>query len=222
MRMWYRFWQRASQVVFSAFFNIRVLGREHISATGPVLLLSNHQSYLDPVLCGLGLSRELDYVARDSLFRNRFFGRYIRSLNAFPIQRGQADIAAIKTVLKRLKQGRAIVLFPEATRTRDGRIRPIKSGFELIARRGKAPVIPVVVDGAFEAWPRQRVWPCPARIYVMFGQPITPDEMRQMGRAELVETLNSRLRMMQHRLRERYRRRCYVYPDDQQASSTKE
>lgn len=111
IRWWYGFWQRLSQVVCSAMLNIRVLGRGHVPRTGPVLLLCNHQSYLDPILCGLGLPRELDYVARESLFRNRLFGRYISSLNAFPIQRGQADIGAIKTILRRLHDGRAVVLF---------------------------------------------------------------------------------------------------------------
>ena len=193
--------------------NIRVLGRGHVPRTGPVLLLCNHQSYLDPILCGLGLPRELDYVARESLFRNRLFGRYISSLNAFPIQRGQADIGAIKTILRRLHDGRAVVLFPEATRTVDGRIRPIKSGFALIARRAQVPTVPVVVDGAYEAWPRHCAWPSLARIYVMFGEPITPEQIGQLDRSELVELINGRLRVMQGELRRRYQRPAYSYTD---------
>jgi len=161
MRLWYKFWQVASMVVFCGFFRVRVFGRENVPLTGPVILLCNHQSFLDPILCGLGLQRELDYVARDSLFHNRWFGKYISSLNAFPIQRDRADVAAIKLIIERLKNDRAIVLFPESTRTPDGKIRPIKSGFELIARKSRATTVPVVVDGAFEAWSRHQRLPAP-------------------------------------------------------------
>ena len=216
MRRWYQFWQRSSQVVFSACLGVRVFGRENVPKSGPALLLSNHQSFLDPVLCGMGLPRELDYIARDSLFRNRWFGRYISSLNAFPIQRDQADLAAMRTIIKRLRSGRAIVLFPEATRTRDGRIRPIKGGFVLIVRKAQAPTIPVVIDGAFEAWPRTRRLPSLGRITVSYGKPITPQQAKTLSRQELVELLNCRLREMQTLIRRRTGRLPYeyhTYPD---------
>ncbi len=211
MRWWYQFWQRSSQVVLSACLGVRVFGRENVPKSGPALLLSNHQSFLDPVLCGMGLPRELDYIARDSLFRNRWFSRYIRSLNAFPIQRGQADLAAMRTIIKRLRSGRAIVLFPEATRTRDGCIRPIKGGFVLIARKAQAPTIPVVIDGAFEAWPRTQRLPSLGRITVGFGKPITPQQAKTLSRQELVELLNCRLREMQTLIRRRTGKPTYKY-----------
>jgi 1-acyl-sn-glycerol-3-phosphate acyltransferase len=211
MRWWYRLWQYASQVVFSACLGFRTYGRENIPKTGPVLLLSNHQSFLDPILCGAGLPRELDYIARDSLFRNRWFARYIRSLNAFPIQRDQADLAAVRSIIKRLRTGRAIVLFPEATRTPDGRIRPIKGGFDLIMRKANAPAVPVVIDGAYEVWPRTQRFPCLGRITVTFGEPITPEQTRILRREELVELFNNRFREMQNRIRQRSGKKAYNY-----------
>jgi len=211
MRRWYQFWQRSSQVVFSACLGVRVFGRENVPKSGPALLLSNHQSFLDPVLCGMGLPRELDYIARDSLFQNRGFAWYIRSLNAFPIQRDQADLAAVRTIIKRLRSGRAVVLFPEATRTRDGRIRPIKGGFELIVRKANAPAVPVVIDGAFEAWPRTQPLPSLGRITVSYGKPITPQQAETLRREELVELLNGRLREMQTRIRQRTGKPTYNY-----------
>jgi 1-acyl-sn-glycerol-3-phosphate acyltransferase len=211
MHPWYRFWQIMSQAAFTAYFNIRVFGRENVPLTGPVLFVSNHQSFLDPVLCGLGLHRELDFIARDSLFHNRAFGWYIRSLNAFPIQRGKADVAAIKTVIKRLQNNRAIVVFPEGTRTDDGRIRPFKSGFELIARRARATTVPVVVDGAFDAWPRHQFLCAPGRIKIVFGPAITPEQAKKMGRDNFVALINRQLLEMQHDIRRRYHKPVYNY-----------
>lgn len=211
MRLWYRFWQIIAQGAFCSFFNIRVFGRENVPLTGPVLLVSNHQSFLDPVLCGVGLARELDYIARDSLFRNPAFAWYIRSLNAFPIQRGQADFTAIKTIIRRLQNNRAVVLFPEATRTADGRIRPVKSGFELIIRRARAATVPVVIDGAFEAWPRHRGLCSPGRIYVVFGPAISPERTKNMGREDFIAYINRCLLEMQNNIRRRYRKPLYNY-----------
>ena len=215
MNWWYRFNQCGLQVLFCSLFRLRVLGRHNVPREGAVLLLGNHQSFFDPPLCGVGLVRELDYVARESLFKNRFFGRLISSLNAFPLQRDSADIAAFREIIRRLSRGRALVLFPEGTRTPDGRIRPMKSGFELIARKSGATIVPVVVDGAFEAWPRSQPLPGLGRIMVMYGEPITAEQAAQLGRAELVEEINRRLRQMQNDLRRRLGKAVYDYPQIQ-------
>jgi len=211
MRPWYRAWQIMTQVVFCAWFNLRALHRERVPREGPVLLVANHQSYLDPPLCGAGLPRELDYIARDSLFRNRWFGWFIRSLNAFPLQRGRADIGAIRTILQRLAAGRAVMLFPEGTRTSDGRIAPTQSGIELIARKSGATTVPVVIDGAFDAWPRTQLLPGLDRIIVLYGEPITPETVRQMPKGAYVAQINRRLRQMQTDLRRLYGRKPYGY-----------
>ncbi|MBN2375925.1 MAG: 1-acyl-sn-glycerol-3-phosphate acyltransferase [Sedimentisphaerales bacterium] len=214
MRAWYCFWQFSAQVVFSTFFDIRAYGRENVPQTGPVLLACNHQSFIDPILCGFGIYRECDFVARESLFRNPTFGRYISSLNAFPIHRDQADLAGIRSIIKRLQNGSAIVLFPEATRTTDGRIRPIKSGFELIARRSQATTVPVVIDGAFETWPRHQRLPRPGKISIMYGSAITAEQTKKLKRQGLVREVDRQLRQMQHELRLKNGRKPFDYSDN--------
>ena len=209
MRPWYRFCQQSLQVLFCSFLRMRAWNRENVPLSGPVLLVSNHQSFLDPVLCGVGLQRELDYIARDSLFHNPAFAWLIRSLNAFPIQRGHADLAAIRSVIDRLRTGRAVVLFPEGTRTTDGRISPIKGGFELIARKAKATTVPVVVDGAFEAWPRTQLLPGFGHINVMYGKPVSPEEASTLSRDEFAARVTQSLRDMQHELRRRANRKPF-------------
>ena len=137
-------------------FGFKVYGRENVPTKGAFLLLSNHQSYLDPIFCAGLLSIRMCYMARDTLFKNWFFGRLIRSVNAIPVKRGQSDIAAIKAIIERLKQGLPVCLFPEGTRTTDGRIAAVKPGVAFLSRRAKVPVVPMVIDGAYEAWPRDR------------------------------------------------------------------
>lgn len=207
----YHIHQQMIRGTFSAFFNIRVFNRENVPLQGPVLLVSNHQSFLDPLLCGLGLNRECDYLARDSLFANPWFGAYIRALNAFPVQRDQADTKAIKDIINRLKANHAVVMFPEATRSHDGKIRPFKNGFAMIARRAGATIVPAVIDGAFDAWSRHRLLPVPANVRVMFGPAVSPQQAATMTRDQLVQKINHQLRQMQTELRQRYHKPPYKY-----------
>ncbi len=206
----YTFTHQQASVLFTILYSLRVFGREKVPLEGPVLLLSNHQSFLDPVLCAVGLNRGVNFMARDSLFTNPLFGRYISALNAFPVKRGHADVAAIKEILKRLKKEQMVLLFPEATRTHNGRIRPIKSGFELISRRSGAAIVPMVIDGAFEAWPRQNPLPSLGRVYVQYDDPITPGEQKKLGK-DVVKRVNQRMREMQNALRKQYGRKPFVY-----------
>ena len=146
-KIWYGALHWGCRFGFTLFFGCRFYGRENIPRSGGVLLLSNHQSVLDPMLCGSGSDRQLSYVARDTLFKNSAFSWLIESVNAIAIKRGTADITAMKIIIEKLKAGHGIVLFPEATRTHDGRIADIKPGFGLLSRRANVPVVPVVVDG---------------------------------------------------------------------------
>ena len=192
-------------------FRFRAYGTENVPERGGFILASNHQSYLDPVFCGLALKRRLHFVARDSLFHNRFFASLIYSLNAIPVKRDRADVSTMRTVIARLKEGHGVCLFPEATRTSDGRIQPFKPGFGLLCRRANAVVVPVLLDGAFECWPRYRKVFSAGRVTICYGEAITLAQIEAVGDQELAELVTRRLRDMQNIWRQKQGRKPHYY-----------
>jgi 1-acyl-sn-glycerol-3-phosphate acyltransferase len=201
MRRWYRYCRVAANALFIVLCRGRVFGRRNVPLTGGVLLVCNHQSFFDPILATLALPRECHYMARDSLFRNRWFRRLIESLNAFPIKRATADVGAIKETLRRLKRGALVTAFPEATRTRDGSVRPMQPGVVLLARKARVPLVPALILGAYEAWPRQAALPRPAPIIVAYAPPLWPAQMEGRSDEECIELVRARILEMMMRYR---------------------
>jgi 1-acyl-sn-glycerol-3-phosphate acyltransferase len=173
-------------------FGYRYSGKGNVSSTGPVLLVSNHQSHLDPVLIGLACPRQLKYLARVGLFFWPF-SWWIRALGAVSIDRESA-LAGIKTTLKLLKDGEAVVVFPEGSRTPDGKLHPLLPGFCVLARRSGATIVPVAIDGAFHALPRGSHFPRPRRIRLTFGKPITSEQSATFADEQLTELVYQRIR----------------------------
>jgi cytidylate kinase len=208
---WFRFARWLCKVFCMTFFKLHTEGRENVPQEGPLVLISNHQSFLDPVLCGIFVRRPLYFLARDSLFRG-FFGRLIASVNTIPVKRGESDLTAMRVVIDKLKQGNGLCLFPEGTRSRDGRITPFKPGFGLLCRRGGAAVVPVVIDGAFECWPRhKKIFSPGGRIVICYGECITAEQVKRMGDKKLAETLTDTLRQMQNDCRVKQGKKPYDY-----------
>lgn len=141
---------------------------------GGMLLVSNHQSFLDPVLVGMSMPRPMDFLARRSLFRAPGFRELIRALGAHPLRRGRMDPAAMRSMLRLLRGGRWVLVFPEGTRTRDGSLGRFRPGSAELASRARVPVLPVCIEGADRAWPRHQALPRPARVAVAYGQPVWP------------------------------------------------
>ncbi|MHC4489059.1 MAG: lysophospholipid acyltransferase family protein [Planctomycetota bacterium] len=193
------------------FFRVRTYGRENIPAKGAFILVSNHQSYLDPIFCVGPLKRPSSFLARDSLFSNWFFGPLISSVNAIPVKLGKADISAMRKVIGKLKEGQGVCLFPEGTRTYDGKIAPLKPGIGFLCRRGKATVVPVVIDGAFECWPRHKKIFSPGSILICYGKVITAEQVKNMGDEKLAEVLTDTLRRMQNECRQKAGKKPYDY-----------
>lgn len=145
---------------------------------GPCLIAANHQSFLDPPLVGASLPFEIAFVARKSLFSNPVFGGIIRACRAIPLDRDEADLAAVRRALATLAEGRKLLIFPEGTRSHDGNLLPAKAGAGLLALKSGCPVVPVRIRGARDVLPRGGVIPAGgARIRIRFGQAILPAEL---------------------------------------------
>jgi 1-acyl-sn-glycerol-3-phosphate acyltransferase len=175
-------------------FQARCTGHQHVPATGGVLVCSNHQSYLDPVLVGIGFRRHCNYLARETLFRFSPFAWLITFVDAIPLDRDGGGLRGLKETLKRLKRGEMVLIFPEGTRSPDGQIAKLKPGFLVLARRSSSALLPVAVDGAFEAWPRRAWIPRPGVIRVCIGEPISPEAAATMTDEQLLAELETRIR----------------------------
>lgn len=208
---WYWLVRWVCRIFCMLFFRMRSYGRENIPSEGPFVLISNHQSYLDPMLCGGPINRRMSFLARESLFKHWLFGWMISSIGTIPLKLGEADISAMRKVIDLLKQGRGVCLYPEGTRTMDGKITPFKPGFGLLCRRGNAAVVPVVIDGAFECWPRHKKLFSHGSIVICYGKAIPAEQAKNMGDSKLAEVLTETLRKMQNESRIKQGKKPYDY-----------
>jgi 1-acyl-sn-glycerol-3-phosphate acyltransferase len=201
----YRFCRRVVWAPMKMLTRVRFLDAPDISRReGGLLIAANHQSFLDPLLVGMALEEPICYLARRSLFRTPGFGRLLHALGAHPITRGAVDSRGIRTVLRLLRDGEAVLMFPEGTRTRDGTLGRFRRGVASLATRCNVPVLPVAIEGAYDAWPRTRALPRPARVGVAFGDTIRP-EAREAD--ELTDELRDEIARLQEFLRERLKGR---------------
>jgi len=191
-----------SRIAGWLFLGLRVEGLENIPATGPLLLLTNHQSFLDPWLLCIRLPRQVHFMARDTLFKGGFFQWLMEFMNTFPVKRGGADLQAIRTAAERLMDNRLVNIFPEGTRTADGTIGPVAPGIVLILKRVTVPltIVPVVLDGSFEAWPRRSKFPHPHKIRIAYGRPLAADELKALAPEEVALRLRRALVELQEQL----------------------
>jgi 1-acyl-sn-glycerol-3-phosphate acyltransferase len=168
---------------FRAFYKYycgwRVYNPERVPVEGPVILASNHASFLDPPLVGSGLKRGINYLARENLFRFPVIGWVLHRWQAVPVDRDGGGAKGLKAILDRLLNGGAIILFPEGTRTRDGKLQPARSGIGLAVIKSTAPVVPVRVFGTHEAYGRYMRLPRPCRrVAVKYGRPMLFEQLR--------------------------------------------
>jgi len=193
-RLLYRFLQRLLQLAGVVGFGVRYSGLHNIPASGGVLVVSNHQSHLDPPFIGMGCPRMMNFVARETLFRVKWFGSLLRALGAMPIDREGSGLSGIKTSLKCLKQGGMVLIFPEGTRTRNGEIAPFKPGFVVLAIRTKSAILPTAIEGAFRVWPRWRAFPGMGAVHIHYGEPLMPADYDGMDERDLLAEVERRVR----------------------------
>ena len=156
---------------FRSLFGLRIRGGEHLLTEGPVLVVSNHESFLDPPLIGTLYADEMHFLARKSLFKGPAKWVY-RQWNSVPVDQEKPDMSSLKTIIRLLKQCQRVLVFPEGARTQDGSLGEAQPGVGLIAVKAGVPIQPIRIRGAREALPRGKARLKFARIEVHIGEPI--------------------------------------------------
>jgi len=160
-------------VVMRLLFRVEVRGGDRVPATGPVLIVSNHVSLLDPPFVGGATRRQLCFMAKAELFDIPLLGWVLRGVNARPVRRDGTDAKALKAALRVLQEGKALLVFPEGTRGDERTMREGKPGAGMLAVLSGAAVVPAYVSGSGRALPRGRVIPRPVKVRVTFGPPLS-------------------------------------------------
>ena len=168
--------QGVARLLATLLFDLKVYGLRNVPAHGGVLIVSNHQGNVDPVVLGVRMLRPLSYFAKSELFEvNVLCDWLLRSLGGIPVRLGSGDVGAVKETIRRLQEGHVLNMYPEGARTEDGEIGPMEKGVALVVRRARVPVIPAVIVGSFEAWPKHRRFPRPWPVHVRYGPPMNLD-----------------------------------------------
>jgi 1-acyl-sn-glycerol-3-phosphate acyltransferase len=196
--LWYQFNFGIAYTAYTFGLSFKSIGSRHMPATGPVLVLANHESFLDPIGVGLAVRRRVHYLAKKPLFSNPLFGKYLRSVGCVPVDQDGVAKEGLKTSIALLQDGKALLVFPEGERSWTGQMQALKPGILLVLRKVPVPIVPVGIAGAFEAYPRTAKWPklsplfwTPngAAIAAAVGKPIPPERYARMEREELLDFL---------------------------------
>ncbi len=179
-------------------FRMKIIDVENIPSKGPFILACNHISYFDPPLVGSSFKREVHFMAKKELFRNRLFGRLISHFNAHPINRDSFDKAAIEMISRVLNSDQGVMIFPEGTRAKKGTFLPPRPGIGMIAISNSIPVVPAYINGAND------LWGCflgRSRLGVIFGQPMDKAELEhyekdKQGYRRLAEDIMARIKAL--------------------------
>lgn len=167
-------------IVYKALFGFRATGTENVPPSSDprgVILAPNHESYVDPPLTGISLKRRVTYLAKEYLFKHGFVGWILRSIGAYPIHsEGGSDFKSIRDLVRLLKAGRCVTVFPEGTRSPDGELQKAEGGIGFLAIKSGAWVVPVYIDGTFEALPRDAKKIKRGPVKIAFGQAFVPAE----------------------------------------------
>jgi len=167
---YYRIFRGFFRIIFSLVFRWQVIGREHISKEGPVILCANHISLWDPPLLGSGIERQVNFMAKEELFRIPGLNFLLVKFGAFPVKRGAGDRAAIRATLKLLEEGKIFGIFPEGTRSKTGEVGEGMPGVAMFALKSEADVIPVAIIGPYRMF---------RPIKIVYGKPIDLTQLRE-------------------------------------------
>ena len=162
---------------FLLFNRWKVTGREHVPRTGGVLIIANHTSYADPPIVGAVFPRPVNFMAKSELFSFPL-GPIIRRTHAFPVRRGGGDRAALRTAIRTLREGKVLLIFPEGTRSPEGKLIELEQGAAFVALVSGAQVVPLGIDGADKLLPLRSPLPRPVKLRVQIGPPVPLSDLR--------------------------------------------
>ena len=175
---------------------IKISGSEHIPDRGGVMIASNHASYLDPAIVGVGYRRRpVHFMARDTLWKPGFGKWWMDHVGCIPVARGTGDMRALKLTIKALREGKVVSMFPEGTRSPDGSLQSAKSGVGMIVEKSACAVVPAYIRGSYEAFPKGSKWIKPTPVSINFGLPILPDDFKALGQGREVYDTYAKLIM---------------------------
>ena len=170
--MWYKIGKMFLWPWFIFFMRLKIKGQENVPRDRGFILVSNHVSNLDPIALGLACPGNLNFMAKEELFSQPFFGWILRLVNCFPLRRKGADLAAIREAMRRVNLGGGLLIFPEGTRSVDGELGKGQEGVGFLVDKLNVPVIPAFVTGTLKAMPKGAFFPRPLKISVQFGKQI--------------------------------------------------
>ena len=168
--------------VLWAWFRPRVAGKEHVPASGPVILAPVHRSFADFGFSAFCTDRKLFFMAKDELWKNKWLGRLLLSVGAFPVHRESADREALQRAEEVLRHGQVLVLFPEGTRREGTVVEDLMEGAAFLSARTGAPIVPIGIGGSDVAMPKGKTIPSPRTIQVVVGPAIPPPPRTGGGR----------------------------------------
>jgi 1-acyl-sn-glycerol-3-phosphate acyltransferase len=191
----YHIVRTAANWYFSTFYDYTQSGTHHVPARGSVIFAANHVSFYDPPALGACLPRDINYFARDTLFKG-LFGKALTEIGTIPVARENAEIKSLKAIFRSLKAGGTVAIYPEGTRSPDGEFIEPKPGAGMIACKSKAIVIPTRLFGTYEAYGRGRKIPqLGGQIHIAYGRPMTTEEI-DPGKAHPERYLEASRRIM--------------------------
>lgn len=178
----YQFSTRLFKLFLLIWNRLGIRGVENVPATGGVLIASNHASFLDPPVVGVGYRvRPIHFMARDTLWNSKFGKWWMDRVGCIPVSRGTGDVRALKLTIKALKEGKAVSMFPEGTRTEDGELQEAKGGIGFIIEKSGCVVVPAYINGTYKAHPKGAKLIKPCKVTIVYGEPITQEDFQALG-----------------------------------------
>lgn len=185
MSLLYRFMLFLAWTILKVFYRNKVYGLEQHYYPGAAIIAANHHSNFDPPILAVSWPQEVHFLAKEGLFKNRFFGKFITSLNAHPVSGDASDIGVFREITNLLKQGKKVILFPEGTRSPTDELAPLKPGIGLLVMRSQSAIVPAYIHGTLKIWGPGKSLPRPfGKVACVFGTPLRYEVFSHLEKKE--------------------------------------